>query len=221
MTDWITPRNVAELGRIHAEGLRCAFCKHEPALPIAACWCPICIAKYRIDFYTETEYDAYTRECLMHGMAPPHADWPDEETWRKGKRMTPEKESTLRVDRLKELQEVLKRSKTFDQSHWLAERGTETDLYVRYVDVSCMTPACVAGHALVAFGQKVKDILVYEIGHEAAGLLGLTDEQAGILFSDNPYEWPRWGHKGVHKATADDAIKAIESLIQTGEVIWP
>ena len=74
MTDWFTPRTVAELGRTHSEEIPCAFCNHGPSVAEANCWCPLCLEEYRGDLYTVAEYGVYTRDCVSHGMAPPHGD---------------------------------------------------------------------------------------------------------------------------------------------------
>ena len=76
LREWVTPYDVAALMEIHLGKQSCAFCIHRPGEDPDGCWCPLCIETDDPEspFASIDEYDAYTRSCLMHGMAHPHTE---------------------------------------------------------------------------------------------------------------------------------------------------
>ena len=110
------------------------------------------------------------------------------------------------IERLRKLQEALAVTETYDQNMWFDD-DDEGKV------VSCRTPACVAGHAIVLFSPEgtVANDYPEDMAQE---LLGLDHRQARNLFDADPYG-------GYDEVEQDEAIKAIESLIRYGQVIWP
>ena len=67
------PRSMVELRKNHDENLICGFCSHLPYEDIVGCWCPLCVGMADINTYYANDID-YARDCVRHGMAPPHGD---------------------------------------------------------------------------------------------------------------------------------------------------
>ena len=105
--------------------------------------------------------------------------------------------------RLREIQTILKTSKSFNQTQY-------------WSDFNCGTPGCIAGHAYVMY-SPITDVTPIDLHDKVMTILDLTDRQADELFAPRPYGWS----SGSLSATSEEAIGAIQSLIDTGVVKWP
>ena len=90
--------------------------------------------------------------------------------------------------RLRYLQTILTESETYAQDQFFQFT------LERFHPVSCRTPSCVAGHAILAFGddeflaRDSTNLSFDDIQSYAADLLGLDDDAAHELFQEDPYQ---------------------------------
>lgn len=122
----------------------------------------------------------------------------------------------MNVDRLTTIKNYLKKpTEGFTQGFNMSGWGGETNIC--YPDrlgepEQCGTVHCIAGLANVFWGddpERYSDL--YRISLE---ILDLTDEQAGELFFARQYN----GY--IDDITPAQAVRAIDSLIDTGAVSW-
>ena len=110
-------------------------------------------------------------------------------------------------------------SQTYDQSMFtcLVNEGAG-------IDNICRTPACVAGHAVVANGYTFID--GYECQSEnmshfgaisviAKNILGLTEDEEYLMFTAKPFE-----HDRSYETTKKDALRMLDNAIEHDEVDW-
>ena len=120
----------------------------------------------------------------------------------------------MNVEAIKRTRDLIaKQSSSYDQGMW----GHE-----------CGTPACIAGFACVAHGDRlvlplIGDMIsISEEGDEhpvawrARDLLDLDDFAATRLFNGHPFA----GTENRTRALHQDAIATLDHLIETGEVVW-
>ena len=88
----------------------------------------------------------------------------------------------MRTDRLKKLATVIEQSEQFDQSSWFVQNLEEMD--ADEVSFDCLTPSCVAGHAIVLWGDD-EGFYRYDFnpGDYAQHLLEVDGEIANLLFT--------------------------------------
>ena len=107
----------------------------------------------------------------------------------------------MNVKLLKQVQKDIKNSLTFDQRTYVHD---------------CGTPACIAGHIIARHYRASEAILqhcaAFSLKTHARTAAGLDNHQADELFMGFPYS--------ARQTTKDEAIAAIQSLIDTGEVEW-
>ena len=121
----------------------------------------------------------------------------------------------MNIERLKELQQILLDSETYDQGRYFSSDVYSALGYEAGKPLACQTPACVAGHAVFHFGDKDFDPATETITEVADRVLGLDNRQSADLFRGFPFGDVTWD-----KATVQDAVAAIQSLIDTGIVTW-
>jgi len=88
----------------------------------------------------------------------------------------------MNTEALRKTAALLRESSSYDQAEWFKVTAGEAPLVVR-----CQTPACVAGHAIIAAGKR---IVRGEIVEDASSILSLTSREANVLFDAVGSSWP-------------------------------
>ena len=107
------------------------------------------------------------------------------------------------VENINKLIEAIKGSDTYDQRVYFSYQS------LRYKD--CKTPGCIAGHALLLFGDTGAD----DPNNTLRDRLDINDEQLIALIKARPYPY------GTGNATKEEAISALEHLRDHDHVKWP
>ena len=120
----------------------------------------------------------------------------------------------MNIDNIKKTIEALRRSNSYNQKIYAHSTG---DL--------CGTPACIAGHAImVCTDYIINGSGVYEqVGNGGLGvyignakqvlkhLFGISATQVSNIVNPTPL---------MQEVTKEDAVKMLQRLIITGQVIW-
>ena len=124
----------------------------------------------------------------------------------------------MNVEALKKARDCLAKSTTYDQAIWAHQE--------------CGSPACVAGHIVVANGCRIERLNVHNLGARffavsddkateielaAASIADLDDLEMADMFDGNVYCYD----ENNISPTKGEALAMLDHAIEHGEVRWP